>query len=47
MKPTKLIYNDKAHSYYVDGQRWPGMSNYGGQIENQSNLIPLYQREVM
>jgi hypothetical protein len=45
-KPTKLIYDDKLHAYWLDGKRVPGMSNYGGQIENQTPLIEWKAREA-
>jgi hypothetical protein len=45
-KPSKLIYDDAAHAYYVDGKRWSGASNYGGQIENQSSLINWGKRQA-
>jgi hypothetical protein len=45
-KPMKLIYDDAAHAYYVDGKRWSGASNYGGQIENQSSLINWGKRQA-
>lgn len=45
-KPAKLIYDDAAHAYYVDGKRWSGASNYGGQIENQSALINWGKRQA-
>lgn len=45
-RPTKLIYDDAAHTYHLDGKRWPGASNYGGQIENQHNLIMWGKRQA-
>lgn len=45
--PTKLVYNDNLHAYHVDGKRWSGASNYGGQIENQSALISWGKREAL
>jgi hypothetical protein len=45
-KPSKLIYDDAAHAYWLDGKRWSGASGYGGQIENQSALINWGKRQA-
>jgi hypothetical protein len=46
-KPTKLIYDDRPHTYYVDGKRWSGASNYGKVIEDQSTLLEWKPRQAI
>lgn len=47
MKPSKLVFARRAHTYHVDGKRWSGASAWGKRIEDNTALSAWRAREAV